>query len=216
MVNTATGILAPVYAPLAEHIVREFQLAQKEGIGIDIGSGPGTLIIELAKRTRMHWINADINPHFFPGFLKRADEAGLAGRVSAVFADAQALPFKDNYAHVIVSRATLQFWKDKRLAFSEIYRVLKPDGIAFIGRGFSDNLPVDTARQIRAAQKKEDREESALTYSIAETESDLRSIMASLGIQSYRIHIPNPPGSDGISYGIWIEIRKEVTPTTDG
>jgi SAM-dependent methyltransferase len=216
MVRAAAGILAPVYGPLAEHIVEEFQLAQKQGIGIDVGSGPGTLIIELAKRTRMHWINADINPHFFPGFLERADEAGIAGRVSAVFADAQALPFRDNYADVIVSRGSFQFWKDKRLAFSELYRVLKPGGIAFIGRGFSENLPVDTAHQIRAAQKKEDREDSVLKYSVAETESELRDIMASLGVESYGIHIPKPSGSEGINYGLWIEIRKKAVPTADG
>jgi len=216
MEKAATGLLAPVYEPLAEHIVEEFQLAQKEGIGIDIGSGPGTLIIELAKRTRMHWVNADINPHFFPGFLERADEAGLAGRVSAIFADAQALPFRDSYADVIVSRGSFQFWKDKRLAFSEIYRVLKPGGIAFVGRGFSENLPVDTARQIRAAQKKEDREDSVLKYSVAETESEMHAIMASLGVEDYRIHIPRPPGADGINYGIWLQIRKRTIPATDG
>ena len=215
MVKAASGILSPVYEPLAEHIVGEFQLTEQEGVGIDVGSGPGTLIIELAKRTRLHWINADINPHFFPGFLKLGEDAGVGGRVSAIFADAQALPFRDNYADVIVSRGTLQFWKDKRRAFSEIYRVLKPNGIAFIGRGFSDNLPVDIARRIRAAQHKEDREESVLEYSVAETESEMHHIMKSLEIESYRIHIPKPPGSDGLNYGIWIEVRKEGPWTTD-
>jgi len=216
MTKAATGILAPVYGPLAEHIVEELRLAQMEGIAIDIGSGPGTLIIELAKRTRMHWINADINPHYFAGFLRRAEEAGLTGRVSAIFADAQALPFRDNYADVIVSRGSFHFWPDKRMAFSEIYRVLKPGGLAYIGRGFSENLPVHTARQIRAAQEKEDREKSVLDYSVAETASEMRDIMAFLGIESYRIRIPKPPGSDGINYGIWIEIRKKPVRTTDG
>ena len=208
MMKAAGGILAPVYGPLAEHIVEGFRLARKEGIGIDVGSGPGTLIIELCKRTRMHWINADINPHFFPGFLKLAEEAGLSGRVSAVFADAQALPFRDSYADVIVSRGTLQFWKNKPLAFSEMHRVLKPGGVAFVGRGFSENLPVDIARRIRAAQRKEGSEESFLEYDVAETESELRDIMGSLGIENYRIHIPEPSGSDDIKYGIWVEIRK--------
>ena len=214
MVKAASGILSPVYAPLAEQIVIEFQLAEKEGIGIDVGSGPGTLIIELCKRTRLHWINADINPHCFPDFLKLAGEAGLGGRVSAVFADAQALPFRDNYADVIVSRGTLQFWEDKCLAFSEIYRVLKPGSVAFIGRGFSDNLPVDIARRIRAAQRKGGKG-SFLKYTVAETESEMREIMKSLGIENYCIHIPKPSGSDGIKYGIWIEIRKEG-PATSG
>lgn len=208
MVKTAEELLVPVYAPLAEQIVTEFDLAEKEGIGIDVGSGPGTLIIELCKRTRLHWINADINPHFFPAFLKAAEEAGLGGRVSAVFADAQALPFRDNYADVVVSRGTLQFWEDKRLAFSEIYRVLKPGGVAFIGRGFSDNLPVDVARKIRAIQK-ERKNKEVVTYSVAETASEIRRIMEQLKIDDFRIRIPAPPGSEGVKYGIWIEIHKK-------
>ena len=59
------------------------------------------------------------------------------------------LPFEDNYAEIITSRGSFQFWKNKQLAFSEIYRVLKPGGVAFIGRGFSENLSIETARKIR-------------------------------------------------------------------
>jgi SAM-dependent methyltransferase len=202
MARAAKGILSPIYAPLAEHIVRKFQLAEKEGIGIDVGSGPGTLIVELCKRTRMHWINADINPHFFPGFLKHAAGAGLSGRVSAIFADVHALPFRDNYADIIVSRGSLRFWENKHLAFSEIYRVLKPGGVTFIGHGFSDNLSVNVVHRIRAA-----REGKLLKCNVAEMESEIDKIMKSLEIEKYRIHIPKSPDS-GISYGIWIEIHK--------
>ena len=207
MIKAASGRLAPVYAPLAEQIVSEFQLAEKEGIGIDVGSGPGTLVIELCKRTRLHWINADINPHFFAHFLRSSEAEGLNGRVSAIFADVQALPFRDNYAEVIVSRGSLHFWKNKRLAFSEIYRVLKPGGVAFIGRGFPDALPVETARKIRAAQSKRG-ERSVLDYSVPETEAEIRAVMKALEIEDYRIRTPKPPASDGINYGIWVEIHK--------
>ena len=69
--------LAPVYAPLAEQLVSDFDLREKEGVGIDLGSGPGTLILELCRRTRMHWINADINPDVFPSFFKRTGERRL-------------------------------------------------------------------------------------------------------------------------------------------
>ena len=76
--RTANTVLAPVYAPLAQQIVDDYSLADKQGIGIDLGSGPGNLVIELSRRTgKMKWINADINPHFFLPFLKTADEAGL-------------------------------------------------------------------------------------------------------------------------------------------
>ena len=46
------------------------------------------------------------------------------------------MPFEDNYADLVVSRGSIFFWEDLGKAFSEILRVLKPGGVAFIGGGF--------------------------------------------------------------------------------
>jgi len=202
MIKASRGTLAPVYAPLAEQIVADFDLDKKTGIGIDMGSGPGTLIIELCKRTQLHWVNADINPHFFPYFYKSAEEHGFGHRVSAIFTDACALAFRDNYADIIVSRGSFHFWKDKIQAFGEIYRVLKPGTVAYIGRGFSENLPVETARKIRAQQGKK------MNYDVEETANELLQIMIDLGIEKYYIHKPRPAGSEGVNYGVWLEFHK--------
>lgn len=202
MIKASRGVLAPVYAPLAEQIVADFDLDKKTGVGIDLGSGPGTLIIELCRRTQLHWVNADINPHFFPYFYKSAEEHGFGHRVSAMFADACALAFRDNYADIIVSRGSFHFWKDKVRAFGEIYRVLKPGAVAYIGRGFSENLPVKTAKKIRAKQGKK------MNYDVEKTANELRQIMIDLGIKKYYIHRPKPAGSEGVNYGIWVEFHK--------
>ncbi len=202
MIRTSRKTLAPVYAPLAEQIVSDFDLSEKDGIGIDLGSGPGTLIVELCKRTRMHWINADINPNFFPNFYRQADKNGIGHRVSAIFADAHNLPFRDNYADIIVSRGSYHFWEDKEQAFGEIYRVLKPGAVAYIGRGFSKNLPAETAKKIRAKQGKK------MQYDVAKKANELSNIMNILRIKDYHIDRPKPPGSENVNYGIWIEFRK--------
>jgi ubiquinone/menaquinone biosynthesis C-methylase UbiE len=202
MIRTSRSGLAPVYAPLAEQIVRDFDLGRKEGVAIDLGSGPGTLIIELCKRTQLHWINADINPRNFAYFYEQAEKHGFGCRVSAIMADARSLPFHDDYADFIVSRGSFHFWKDKVQAFREIYRVLKPGASAYIGRGFSRNLPVETAKKIRAKQGRE------MKYDVEETAAELCGIMNELRIEDYRIHRPKPPGSEEVNYGIWIEFHK--------
>ena len=202
MIRSSRKGLAPVYAPLAEQIVSDFELREKDGIGIDLGSGPGTLIVELCKRTRMHWINADINPNFFPNFYKQAEVNNIGHQVSAIFADAHSLPFRDNYADIIVSRGSYHFWEDKVQAFSEIYRVLKPGAVAYIGRGFSRNLPVETAKKIRAKQGKK------MKYNVDEKAKEFDNIMNKLGIKDYRIDMPKPVGSENVNYGIWIEFHK--------
>lgn len=200
MIAASKGRLSPVYAPLAEQIAKDFELEDKLGIGIDLGSGPGTLIVELAKRTKLYWINADVNPHFFPYFYRLAEANGVGHQVGAVFADAHFLPFRDGYADIIVSRGSFQFWKDKNRAFGEIYRVLKPGGVAFIGRGLARNMPPETARKVRAGQK--------LRYDVEEAERTLRQVMKNLGVKSYTVERPQPPGAEGINYGVWVTFYK--------
>ncbi|MEA3226468.1 MAG: class I SAM-dependent methyltransferase [Planctomycetota bacterium] len=202
IITAGRKTLAPVYAPLAEQIVSDFDLSKKDGIGIDLGSGSGTLILELCKRTRLHWINADIDPHFFPNFYREADERGFGHRVSAIFADAHSLPFRDNYADIIVSRGSFHFWEDRTKAFGEIYRVLKPGAVAYIGRGFSRNLPVETAAKIRSKQGKK------MNYDVDKTANELSNIMKELGIKDYCTDRPKPSGSENVNYGIWVEFHK--------
>jgi SAM-dependent methyltransferase len=191
-----------VYAPLAEHLVKELDLAGKTGIGVDLGSGPGTLIVELCPRTSLHWVNADINPHFFAYFYSLATAHGVADRVSAIYADAQSLPFRDEYADVVVSRGSYHFWPDREAGFREVYRILKPGGVAYIGRGFPPNLPVGTARAIRDAQH------HRWSYDPAKEGRQLERMLHGLGIQDVRIHTPKPTGGDDLNYGVWAEFRK--------
>ena len=199
----AVGPLSPVYPGLAEQIVSDFDLAEKKGIGIDIGGGPGTLIVELCKRTRyLYWVNADINPHNFAHFYRLLGEEGLGGRAGAVFADAHALPFRDNYADIFVSRGTFQFWKDKNGAFSEILRVLKPGGVAFIGRGLPDAMPPEQARALRA------KHGSGPKYDVTETEAELHAVMKAIGVRGYKVRVHRNPAAPDINYGIWLELRK--------
>jgi len=202
MIRAAEGSLAPVYAPLAEEIVEKLNLADKEGVGIDLGSGPGTLILELCRRTKLHWINADINPHFFPYFFDKAQAAGLGGRISAMQADACALPFRDNFAEVIVSRGSLQFWPDLRKGVSEIRRVLKPGGVAYLGRGLPERLPPEIAKNVREGGGQGPK------YDPDQTEQQLREIAKSLGLEDYHVHRPRLNNSEGINYGLWLQFRK--------
>ncbi|MBD3265284.1 methyltransferase domain-containing protein [bacterium] len=201
--KTSNTVMRSVYGPLAEWITREFDLKAKKGIGIDIGGGNGNLVLEFCEETRhLHWFLADINQYFFPFFYKQAMEKGHGHRVSAIFADAVWLPFRDAYADVIVSRGSFQFWGDLQTGLGEVYRVLKPGGVAFIGRGVAPDMPVDDVRAFRK------RQNGGPSYDLEKTNKRFISAFKQLDIDSYKILQPNPAGSEGVNYGIWVIIRK--------
>ncbi len=60
-------------------------------------------------------------------------EAGLQDRISFVVGDVHKMPFADDSADLIVSRGALPVFSDKVKALRQIWRVLKPTGVAFIG-----------------------------------------------------------------------------------
>jgi SAM-dependent methyltransferase len=196
------SVLAPVYAPLADQIVSDFALANRDGLGLDIGGGPGTLVVELAKRSRLYWVDVDIDRKNLALLTHKAEAAGVADHVAFLGADVQALPFRDGVADVIVSRGSYHFWPDTKKGFAEIWRVLKPGGVAYIGRGFPRDLPLDVARSIRRQQG--DR----MRYNRSEQAALLRRIITELNIRDYRLHQPNAPGDSSVNYGIWVEFHK--------
>lgn len=201
MQATSQAHLAPVYPYLAEYLVERFQLQEKMGTGIDIGGGPGNLVRELAQRTKnFYWINTDINPDYAAHFLPEIAPAD-APRFGFLVADVHQLPFRTDFADLIVSRGSFQFWENKPQAFAEIYRVLKPGGWAFIGRGFSENLPVEIAKKVRAKQGR-----GFPKYDPAETATELHYIMKELKIKHFEIM--RPQVSADVNYGIWLIFSK--------
>ena len=198
MNHAATHVLAPVYPYLAQYIVEICSLQHKRGIGIDLGGGAGDLVTQLAPYTPgLYWINADINPWYLSYVSHKTLKYHCQGQVGFIKADATNLPFKDNFADAIVSRASFHFWPDMEKGFSEIKRVLKPGGKVFLGRGMPPNMPVDTARAIRKQQN------NRITgYNPRHFANTFKNIMNNLNINDYKIIIPKP--DTDVKYGIWI------------
>lgn len=57
---------------------------------------------------------------------------GLENRIDIVYADVHNMPLSDCYADLVLSRSTVHHWADPVKAFQEIYRILKPGGVAII------------------------------------------------------------------------------------
>ncbi|MCK5098241.1 MAG: class I SAM-dependent methyltransferase [Desulfobacteraceae bacterium] len=129
-------VFAPIYPLIAGQIKEKFNIT--EGNCIDIGSGPAALSIALARITNLQVNAMDASKHSFKIAESNIADQDLESRVTALIGKAEKIPFKDNFADLIVSRGSIFFWDDLIKAFNEILRVLKPGGKTYIGGGFGN------------------------------------------------------------------------------
>jgi demethylmenaquinone methyltransferase/2-methoxy-6-polyprenyl-1,4-benzoquinol methylase len=117
---------------------KKFTLAQsnvREGQTVlDIAGGTGDLAKEFAKKVGKTGkvVLADINEAMLAQGRARLMDQGIVGNVEFVQADAEQLPFPDNYFDCITIAFGLRNVTHKNAALSSMYRVLKPGGKAMI------------------------------------------------------------------------------------
>jgi SAM-dependent methyltransferase len=133
--RVARDVFAPVYPAFARQVVQDYGI--RTGVCVDLGGAEGSLAMELARITDLTAYVVDISPAAVRLCSLLVDEAGLTGRVRPAGGDAQALPLRDAFADLVVSRNSLFEWPDKLAGIREAYRILKPGGVALLGGGFS-------------------------------------------------------------------------------
>ena len=193
-----------VYPSLADQILDDYNI--REGICLDIGCGPGYLGIEIAKRSHLKVIGIDIDPEAVEVAIKNVNRENLNDRITIEQDDVHQLRFADGMADLIVSRGSFLFWENTARAFREIYRVLKPDGVAFVGGGMGRAI---TPEQKEAIKLKLEQAGFMNRCKKIITPVMMQETLESLNIQKFKIFGDGPDDS-GCRCGMWIEIRKKA------
>lgn len=136
MNQIANTIFKPIYAVIAKHILDDSKILT--GTCLDIGSGPGHLAIEIAKRSDLNINTLDISKEMNDIAESNILASQTAHQIKTTLGNVENIPFENDYFDLIVSRGSVYFWDDHIQAFSEIKRVLKVGGVAFIGGGFGN------------------------------------------------------------------------------
>ncbi len=150
--NLPQGAVAQMYSLIAEQIINKTRI--ETGICIDVGTGPAPLSAALTDITELMIYAVDISEDRCRLAEKNVREMKLEDRIKVVRSDVHSLSFPDGFADLVVSRGSMFFWKDIPQAFKEIYRVLKPERMAYIGGGYgSSQLKAKIKRDKEPSEK---------------------------------------------------------------
>lgn len=184
---------APIYPLIASQILNETGI--KKGICVDIGSGPASLSIALAKITDLKICAMDIKEEMCELAEKNISQEGLIDRIKIIKGDVHHMPFQNSSVDLIVSRGSIPFWKDLNLAFSEIYRVLKSNGASYVGGGFGSRSLKNKIKKKQETKQKFNNE-SPPKIDV----NELKSVINGLKINKYTIKNDDS--------GLWALIKK--------
>src|SRR5262245_26636669 len=124
----AVESFAGVAYPFAANVIAEGDTV------LDIGSGAGTDLLLAARLVgdRGHAIGLDMTAAMLEKVARTVETAGVSN-VRLLDGNAESIPLPDASVDVVTSNGVLNLVPDKRSAFAEIHRVLKPGGRAQLG-----------------------------------------------------------------------------------
>jgi ubiquinone/menaquinone biosynthesis C-methylase UbiE len=122
-------VIESYYRPVAREIVANLY----EGTILDLGTGPGNLPIEIAKRSpTIKVIGVDLSRKLIEIARSNASKAGLADRLAFQSGNAGRLEFADSSFDMVISTGMLHSLKEPVAVLQEIHRVLKSGREAWI------------------------------------------------------------------------------------
>ena len=153
------GVAETTFQPIYPYLIKDLEEALGKPVRdlhvLELGGGPGHMAVQLLAAGVATLVECDICYDMLARCRRRVDEAesGGSARLSLCQSDAGRLPLADHSCDVIFSRGSIMFWNDLPQALHEMYRVLRPDGLAYFGGGTGRHTPAHVRSGILEKQR---------------------------------------------------------------
>jgi ubiquinone/menaquinone biosynthesis C-methylase UbiE len=205
------GIIASWYArttfkDLKRHKQMAAQLAPKIPTGgnvLEIAPGPGYFCIELARLGDYRITGLDISKAFVQIARKNAAQAGLD--IDFRLGNASDMPFEDGTFDITFCQAAFKNFSEPVRAIAEMYRVLRPNGVAVIVDLRRDASPEEIEREVNGMGLS--RLNEALTH-LTFKQMLLKSAYSIAEMQAMISRTPFGAGKidvSGVGFQVWLE-----------
>ena len=155
----------------------------RKGVVADIGSGPGLLVSEMAKRSRnFRVVGIDRSPYSIE--LGRKNCKSLHN-VTFIRGRAEKLPLKTNTVDIVLSKDSLHELGNPRRVIREMLRIVKPGGIVYI-QDLRRDIPFKILSQAIPPKTTIQKLQFYSTRA-AYTKPEIRSLMKKLSVRSYTL-----------------------------
>ena len=205
------GVIASWYSKttlkdLNRHKLMANQLVNKIPSGgsvLEIAPGPGYFCIELAKLGNFQITGLDISKSFVEIATKNAVEANV--KVDFRQGNASDMPFADKTFDFTFCQAAFKNFSEPVKAIAEMYRVLKPKGVAVIVDMRHDATPEDIEQEVKGMGLDRLNEFfvhwtfKQMLLKSAYSIEDMKSMVAQTPFGKSRIE------SKGIGFQLWLE-----------
>ena len=158
----------------------------QEGLALDIGTGLGDLAIEVGKRyPRLKVVGID----FSQMAVKKATTKAQSEKLNNIIfqsADIHSFPFKDRSVDLIVSHGVIHHLRDPSMVFSEVYRVLKPNALAYI-TDLRRDAPDEIVKEVGANLPPSQAKGFINSVNASYIPKELEDMIAGLGIVNFSV-----------------------------
>jgi len=185
-----------IYPYLASQIMEEYQ--RDYGSALELGPFSGGISLELARSyPRLAITIGDESAEFLEHVEKEIALSGLSDHITVKRTNLDHLTFNDAQFDLVILRGAFFFLQSRENLLGELFRVLKPGGMAFVGGGYGKGTPEEFIDEIADESRELNRRLGRKRISAVDLEGIVRKS---------RLTDRCDMTEEG---GLWITIKKE-------